>query len=306
MRTVSSLLVPLRAIEWDRIVQMTVETKARTLGKLEAILLRRLAEEQRTTFSLREDRPLLESVTPAYANLLSRMADKGVLIPLGGGRYVVSSWAGDGLAHAAPFNVLLDATLRPYGDYYLGFLSALIEHRLTDEDSWEVYVALREDTTFKGRQIVIDQRPVLVTRISGAQRWVGLEQVRATRRERYWRSTLERTLVDTLYRPKLSGEIELIAGAWARATRREDLELAALCRYARAVSIAVARRAGYMLSRLGHHDSAVEHFGELRGGRNQVLLDAAHSYGAGSWPRDSEWGVTINVPERSLTGWLAQ
>ncbi len=285
---------------------MTAEAKARTLGRLEAILLRRLAEEQRTTFSIRQDRPLLKSVTPAYANLLSRMADKGVLIPLGGGRYVVSSWAGDGLAHAAPFNVLLDATLRPYGAYYLGFLSALIEHRLTDEDSWEVYVALREDATFKGSQMVIDQRPVLVTRIAGSQRWVGLEQVRATRREYYWRSTLERTLVNTLYRPKLSGEIELIAGAWARAAHREDLNPTVLCRCARAVSIAVARRAGYMLSRLGHHDAAAEHLGDLRGQRNQVLLDAARSYGSDAWPRDTEWGVAINVPERSLTGWLAQ
>ncbi len=282
------------------------EAKARTLGRLEAVLLRRLAEEQRTTFSLREDRPLLKSVTPAYANLLSRMADKGVLIPLGGGRYVVSSWAGDGLAHAAPFNVLLDAVLRPYGEYYLGFLSALIEHRLTDEDSWEVYAALRDDATFKGSKLLIDQRPVLVTRITGTQRWVGLEQARATRREYYRRSTLERTLVDTLYRPKLSGGIELIAGAWARAARREDLDPAALCRYARAVSIAVARRAGCMLSRLGHHEAAVEHLGDLRGQRNQVLLDAARGYGAGTWPRESEWGVTINAPERSLAGWLAQ
>ena len=306
MGMISSLPEPPGVISWDRIVPMAAETKARTLGRLEAILLRRLAEEQRTTLSVRQDRSLLRSVTPAYANLLSRMADKGVLISLGGGRYVVSSWAGDGLAHAAPFNVLLDATLRPYGDYYLGFLSALIEHRLTDEDSWEVYVALREDATFKGSQLVIDQRPVLVTRISGAHRWVGLEKVRATRREHYWRSTLERTLVDTLYRPKLSGEIELIAGAWVRAARREDLDLAALCRCARAVSIAVARRTGYMLSRLGHHQAAVEHLGDLRGARNQVLLDAARSYGADAWSRDSEWGVTINVPERSLGGWLAQ
>jgi predicted transcriptional regulator of viral defense system len=285
---------------------MAAETKARTLGRLEAVLLRRLAEEQRTTLSMREDRPLLESVTPAYANLLSRMADKGVLIPLGGGRYVVSSWAGDGLAHAAPFNVLLDAVLRPYGNYYLGFLSALIEHRLTDEDSRQVHVALRDDATFKGSKLLIDQRPVLVTRTTGTQRWVGLEQVRATRRERYRRSTLERTLVDTLYRPKLSGGIELIAGAWAHAAHRETLDPAAVCRYARAVSIAVARRAGYMLSRLGHHETAVEHLGDLRRQRNQVLLDTARGYGADTWPRDTEWGITINAHERSLAGWLTQ
>jgi predicted transcriptional regulator of viral defense system len=285
---------------------MAGETKARTLGRLEAALLRRLAEEQRTTLSVGRDRVLLESLTPAYAMLLSRMADKGVLISLGVGRYVVSSWAGDGLAQAAPFNVLLDATLRPYGDYYLGFLSALIEHRLTDEDSWDVYVALREDATFKGKQLLIDERPVIVTRITGVQRWVGLEHVRATRREHYWRSTLERTLVDSLYRPRLSGGIELIAGAWARAARRQDFDPVAVCRYARAVSVAVARRCGFMLSRLDHHDAAVEHLGDLRGQRNRVLLDLSLSYGEEPWPRDTEWGVTVNVPERALTGWLAQ
>jgi predicted transcriptional regulator of viral defense system len=285
---------------------MAGETKARTLGRLEAALLRRLAEEQRTTLSVGRDRVLLESLTPAYAMLLSRMAEKGVLISLGVGRYVVSSWAGDSLAQAAPFNVLLDATLRPYGDYYLGFLSALIEHRLTDEDSWEVYVALREDGTFKGKQLRIDERPVIVTRITGVQRWVGLEHVRATRRERYWRSTLERTLVDSLYRPRLSGGIELIAGAWARAARRPDFDPVAVCRYARAVSVAVARRSGFMLSRLDHHDAAVEHLGDLRGQRNRVLLDLSLSYGEEPWSRDTEWGVTVNVPERALTGWLAQ
>ena len=285
---------------------MDGEAKARTLGRLEAALLRRLAEEQRTTLSVGRDRVLLESLTPAYTKLLSRMADKGVLISLGVGRYVVSSWAGDGLAYAAPFNVLLDATLRPYGDYYLGFLSALIEHRLTDEDSWDVYVALREDATFKGKKLLIDERPVIVTRITGVQRWVGLEHVRATRREHYWRSTLERTLVDSLYRPRLSGGIELIVGAWARAAQREDFDANALCRYARAVSGAVARRCGFMLSRLDRHGAAVEYLGELRGQRNQVLLDLSLSYGDGDWSRDTEWGVTVNVPERALTGWLAQ
>src|ERR1035438_5805062 len=84
-----------------------VTTKTtRTIGKTESVLLQTLAKEQRTTLSTRQDRELLASLTSAPANLLSRMADKGVLIPLGGGRYVVSSWAGDSLAHAAPFNVL--------------------------------------------------------------------------------------------------------------------------------------------------------------------------------------------------------
>lgn len=285
---------------------MVAAEKPRTLGRLDALLLRRLAEQQRSTLSVREDRSLLGSITPRYAQLLARMARKGTLIRLAGGRYVVASWAGDELAQAAPFNVLLDATLRPYGAYYLGFLSALIEHRLTDQDSFEVYVALRDDATFSGKRLMIDGRPVLVTRISGPQRWVGIEQVRATRRERYWRSNLQRTLIDTLYRPRLSGGIELIAGAWARAVAERTPDLEEICGYARALSISVARRTGYMLTRLGHHDVAVAHLGDLRSQRNSVLLDASRAYGEGDWRRDSEWGVTINLPERALTGWLAQ
>ena len=284
---------------------MSPNTKTRTLGKTESTLLRRLAEEQRTTLWIRQDRALLRSVTSAPSSLLSRMAGKGVLISLGGGRYVVSSWAGDSLAQAAPFNVLLDATLREYGRYYLGFLSAVIEHRLTDEHSWMVYVALPDDTTFRDSRLVIDQRPVLTTRISGAHRWVGIEKIRATRREYYWRSTLERTLVDTVYRPRLSGGIELIVGAWARSQER-DVDLDAVCDYARAMSGAVSRRVGYLLTRLGHQDVAVKHLGDLRGQRNKVLLDASSTYGEGSWPREREWGVAVNVPEHALSGWLRQ
>jgi predicted transcriptional regulator of viral defense system len=283
---------------------MSAEGQERTLGSHESRLVRALARQQRTTLTIDEDRALLSSITPAYKDLLARMTRKGILHSLGGGRYVVASWAGDSLAQAAPFNVLLDAGLRSYGAYYLGFLSALIEHRLTDEDSWTVFVALRYDTTFRGVGLEIDGRPVKVTRIGGEQRWVGLERVRATRREHYWRSTIERTLVDTLYRPRLSGGIELAALAWPRA-RRQDVDLTAVCTYARAIGEATARRTGLILTRLGHHDVAVEHLDDLRGKRNQVLLDASREFGEGGWPRDAEWGVTVNVPEPSISGWLA-
>ena len=285
---------------------MSTHGTARTLGRQESLLLRRLAESQRSTLSVDEDRELLASITRSPASLLSRMTDKGVLHRLGAGRYVVASWAGDSLSQAAPFNVLLDATLRSFGAYYLGFLSALVEHRLTDEDSWDVFVALRSDTTHRGTQLTVDGRPVHLTRISGERRWTGLERVRASQREYYCRSNLERTLVDTLYRPKLSGGIELTAGAWTRALARDEVDPARICEYARAISNSVERRAGFMLSRLGHAHLAVEQLGHVRGQRNRVLLDAAGSFGDSDWTRDTEWGVTVNVPERHLAGWLAR
>lgn len=280
----------------------------RSVSKAEGRLLTELARRQQRTVSLRGDRELLASLSKRPRELLSLMARKGTLVSLGGGRYVVASWAGDSLAHAAPFPVLLDAALRERGPYYLGFLSALIDHRLTDVDSWEVYVALGPGTKFSGTGLTVDGRPVHVTRVTAQRRWEGAaEQVRAAPREHYSRSTLERTLADTMYRTRLCGGMELVMSCWARGLAEQRVEIEALCGHARALSAAVARRVGFTLTLMGFHDDATRYLGDLSGPRDTALLDTTHGFGSdGPWSRDSEWGIRVNVPERTLAGWAGQ
>jgi predicted transcriptional regulator of viral defense system len=251
------------------------------------------------------DRPWLEQIEGIGDPLrrLQGMKKRGSLAPIARGRWIVMPPGASTVSQAAPPPILLAALLDGRAEWYLGFLSALIDHGLTDIDSETLYVAVR------GRSIpstlTAGGRTVRVVRLVRADDWAGVERLRAQGRIFTYRSDIERTLLDTLDHPKMCGPAEVWVRAWGRAASEERLDVGRLFDYVEQRNAAVQARCAYWLRELGQTRSArrIMHAlgGRMTGARP---LDASRSFGEGPWPRDRETGLVLNMPQETIDGWL--
>jgi predicted transcriptional regulator of viral defense system len=229
------------------------------------------------------------------------MASKGILFPIGSGSYAVAPDGARFIEQAVPFELALHARLSSFTEYYVSYMTAIIEHGLTDLDSENVYVAVRGSA----RKLEVAGRRVVATQITSERKWFGFERVQVDRQGHYFRADLERTLVDCLDRPRLCGAPEITVRAWERAFRQERIDLDRLTDYAIRLGRSATRRTAFWLAQLGQHDTVerlITHAGVLRA---PVLLDSSQFYGDGDWWADRDFGVVVNVPEHAFHGWIA-
>jgi predicted transcriptional regulator of viral defense system len=283
----------------------------RTASPEVSAVLEHVAAAKRCTVSLPADREWLSEITPHYARLLDRMAARKSLYRVLRGQYVVAPRATDGVDQAAAAELLVDLVLRGQGEYYLGFLSALIAHRLTDLHASTLYAAIRQDSATDLTTVSLTGRELKLVRLSPS-RWPGGESERERVRvqpglkEFVWRSTPERTLVDGLLRPELCGGIETVITSWARATEHERVDWATVWAIASRTDGATARRVAYLLVHTGHEHVLADDLPTLNAKGAATPLDRSNGYGMtrSQSTRDPQTGVLVNVPASHLHGWL--
>jgi predicted transcriptional regulator of viral defense system len=278
---------------------------AASASKLDSLILGEIARHGRNFVSLDEDRAWLSELTPDPALQLARMKRRGSLAPVARGRYVVLPPGLSPSTKGIPRGTLLAAAFAGSNQYYLGYLSALVDHHLTDEHSRTIYLAVWGEPPRIAR---LGDEKVRMTQIKSERKRFGAERVRAVGKTFYWRSDLERTLLDTLDRPELCGGPETWVRAWSRAfrLRREPADVLRLSEYAERWGGTVAARCAYWLRDVGHAREArqiLRAIGAPLGGRR--LLDRSQTFGEGDWIRDRETGLTVNMPEQLVAGWLA-
>jgi predicted transcriptional regulator of viral defense system len=287
-----------------------MSTFTRTVSSEASAVLEHVAAAKRRTLSLPADREWLAEITPHYARLLDRMAARKLLYRVLRGQYVVAPWATDGVDQAASAEQLVDLVLREQGEYYLGFLSALIAHRLTDLHTPTLYAAIRQDGPTDMISVSLAAYELKLVRLSPS-RWPMQEnerervRVQSGLKEFVWRSTLERTLLDGLLRPELCAGIETVITSWARA-EEDRVDWEAVWAIAKRVGAATARRVAYLLIRTGHEHVLVEDLPSLQAKRADIPLDRSNGYGMSrsEMKRDSQTGVLLNVPAEQLHGWF--
>jgi predicted transcriptional regulator of viral defense system len=287
---------------------MSVST--RTASPEVSAVLEHVAAAKRRTVSLPADREWLAEITPHYARLLDRMAARKSLYRVLRGQYVVAPRATDGVDQAAAAELLVDLVLRGQGEYYLGFLSALIAHRLTDLHASTLYAAIRQDSPTDLTTVSLAGRELKLVRLSPS-RWPSDESERERVRvqpglkEFVWRSTLERTLVDGLLRPELCGGIETVIASWARA-EHEQMDWTTVWAIAKRIDPATARRVAYLLIHSGHEHVLADDMPALSLTRAATPLDRSNGYGMTrrEATRDPQTGVLVNVPAEQLRGWF--
>lgn len=268
-------------------------------------VIQRAHRKRREVIVLREDEDWLIEYTTSPKDMLRRMAARGSLIKLGAGRYAIPILGSDSVAYKA-WQPLLHARLAPLGNYYLGGLSALAEHHLTDLSVQDAFVIVgfwnsalndgRIDVVGRAVHSVRSRRPVF-------GRNLGAADVRLSRTEHYRRSDVARTLVDCLWHPELCGPPETWITAWGRGASG-GLDIEAVCHYALALGPSVACRVGFLLEELGHGALARARLGAaVRSDRLTPLVTKER------FQPDAEvepaWRVQLNVPREQVEGWLS-
>lgn len=205
--------------------------------------------------------------------------------------------------------VLMEA--HPYAA--LSHLSALVFHGLTDELPKGLTATVPVDGT--GDQLPLDTQP---------QDWEGVTLVRGRMPDRIlgrpivWRqvkperffgvgvyqprgylvrvTTPERTLLDGLQEPELSGGVENVLRAWALA--RDTLDLDVLVNYVDRFDIALlGQRVGFILEELGLSHPRIEAWRDKaqRGGSSKLVAAAPYSSHF-----SERWSLSLNAPIAAL------
>ena len=237
--------------------------------------------------------------TDYIPQVLSRMARKGSLFAMGGGRYVVAGPGTIDPSQAVTFAVALDIVMggRPY---YLAYAAAMADHGLIDE-SVDPIVAVHARAFGGTDSLRVVDRTVHLVRISSERRWFGRERV-VEGRAGYWRSDLERTLLDAVDRPDMSGGLDLSARAWERAVREQRVDLDRLVGYALSLGQTPALRAAFFGRAAGLGEVADRILAQVPRTRSSAArVDPTRSFGEGDWRRDRETGLIVNVPEIALS-----
>jgi predicted transcriptional regulator of viral defense system len=290
----------------------TDDKPVRAAGPVAARVLEELADSRRRSVSIADDRAWLSRWTKDPNALLESMAGNQLLYRVGRGRYVVAPRGTFSAAQAATAELIAGIILGARGEYFISYLTALIDYRLTDLHSTTVYAAIPQDGSFGETSFELPSGTLQLVRLSRSN-WPTdpdkeLVRVRALpeTKEFVWRASRERALVDGLSRPDLAAGLETVVGCWARA-RQTDIDWNLVCAISVRRGRSMERRCAFLLGLLGLDAVARRNFPRLTGRGASTPLDRSNSFemNAGEMTRDRETGVLLNVPEDHLRGWAS-
>ncbi|MDP3630256.1 MAG: type IV toxin-antitoxin system AbiEi family antitoxin domain-containing protein [Actinomycetota bacterium] len=214
---------------------------SRSLGETESRFLADLASRDKTIFTTEDARRVSGKSVAAVDLLISRLTKKKWLIRLNRGTHlIVPLSAGQSAEYSENWYVVAKYLIEP-ATYYLSHFSALEIHAMTTQPVLTVCISTPIRRISKK---IAGATYRFVT--TGADDLWGTEEIWATPGERVRVSDIERTIIDCLDRPDLSGGIvEVATGLWAI---RDRIDYARLVEYARRLGRkSVAKRLGFLL-----------------------------------------------------------
>jgi predicted transcriptional regulator of viral defense system len=264
---------------------------AKTLGSASGDVLLRLSEQGKTIFSVSDAQRIYRKSRKVTANLLGKLVEKGWLVRLMRGKYlIVPLEAGLEAIPMADRYVIAREVLDPL-PYYISHHSAMEMHQMTTQPVSTVYVTVRNRRTSRA----IAGVPYRFVTASRESFW-GWESVWATAQDQVRVSDLEKTLLDCAARPDLCGGIgELAKGLWLR---RDGLDEERLVKYAERLGHkAAARRVGFLLHtyQLGSEETTAA----LRS-LTTTGFDPLDPTLADEGQYDAEWRLRVNVDPEEL------
>jgi len=222
----------------------------------------------------------------SFGAAVERLVAKGMLHRLQHGRYVASRERGPARSpRLQAFDPVAEAVLRRLGaEYYVSWHSALWYHGLIDQQSRRIYVAVRREK----RPVRIGLAEVRFVQVTERKffSWENAEDYEWPVRV----ATVEKALVDSFDKPKLSAPVPVIADAMRRAWRSGKLDpeklVAAVERFD---GPTVTRRVGFFMDLYGIPGS--ERL-TLRLGRGYAVpLTPGHRPAPGEQPVNPRWRV---------------
>jgi predicted transcriptional regulator of viral defense system len=239
---------------------------------------------------LRDDEILLRDITAQPRKLMWRLKQKGLATTVQNGRYLVYRDRRPRPASRPRVRSLeplaADVLRRLDHEYFLSWHSALWHHRLVEQQSRRLYVAV--NGARKRDAKVGSWTLQFVTLRPG--RFFGAEPSSVDGRD-VWIATVERAIVDAFDQPELAGDGTTAPTALRSAHRRGRLSPETLVKLAlRLDQPSLNRRLGFFMDRYGI--PGAEALRAHLGRRHAVALAAGIDPEAGAV--DSRWGVRLN------------
>ena len=263
----------------------------KTLGPETGELLLRLSSQGKTIFTIPDAQAITRKTYDATAKLLSRLAQKGWLVRLMGGKYLIVPL--EAVLESIPMadRFVIAREVLGSAPYYISHYSAMELHEMTTQPVNTVYVTVRQQR---------ESREIIGTRYrfvyAASKSFWGWENMWVNPQDRVRVSDLERTILDGVARPALCGGVgEVARGLWLR---RDGIRDAMLVEYAQRLdSRAAARRVGYLLHTYGLGEPGT--IAALKAFTNSGY-DPLDPTLPDEGPHDSEWGLRINLDPEEL------
>jgi predicted transcriptional regulator of viral defense system len=264
---------------------------AKTLGPAATGVLLRLAEQGKKVFSVADAQAIYKKNPKVTANLLRKLAEKGWLVRLKAGKYlIVPLEAGLSAIPMADRYVIAGEILGPV-PYYISHYSAMELHQMTTQPAHTVYATVPRQR--QGRVIA----GVEYYFVYASERFFwGWSMMWVNAQDQVPVSDLEKTVLDCAVRPQLCGGLaQLGRGLWQQ---KDTLDENRLVQYVERVNHkAAAKRIGFLLETYGlGRRETIDALQSLIS-RGYDLLDPTL---ASEGPHRPRWRVRVNLDPEEL------
>ena len=264
----------------------------RSLSALESKLILRLEWEKQQVVNIRETSQIL-GISSDYARLvLHRLAADGWLKPIVPGKYeLIPAERGE---HAFPDTNPFFIGSHLVSPYYFSFATSAYHLGLTTQASQTVYIATKGGKTIQRR---VREKTYQVINLPDAK-FFGFEETEAYG-QKVMIATVEKTILDSLDKPKYAGDIpEITTMLWRGRNRIDWVKLKSQAQCFKTKSL--IQRLGCLVSMLGL-DVPEPALNELLAqvGSNTCYLGRLSRWGRGG-DYDPVWKVVKNIPQEHL------
>jgi predicted transcriptional regulator of viral defense system len=262
-------------------------------GPMEARLLTELDRAGISVLSLPKHRSLLKDITSTQLrDTIHNLSEKGWLIKLQNGKYVVAPRAARGSWTEHPF--VLASEISP-DDHYISFWSALSFHQLTEQLPRIVYVVLRNKQkralAFDGWQyrfVSFSERKFFGFRLEAFPALNGANTVNVPVAEP------EKAIIDSIEHQHYAGGLQEVLRTLSRGLQEEKVSIAKLLEYIKRLNnAALTARVGFILDRF----SVKEARELLPYIRHRGIPPSLSTSGSTKGHLDRQWYLYNNVPD---------
>lgn len=255
-------------------------------------LLDKLIEEKKVCFSIDTAYEILSNSNhDAVKRLLSDMTKRGLLMRVKEGVYYVIPFEQDPRTFMPDWHLLSQYIVGDV-EYYIGYFSALQIHSLTTQPNLREQIVVNKQ--IKPSVLFVKEIPFQFI-YHNEKHFFGNKKTWIDRFNRVQCSDLEKTIIDSLFKPEYAGGITEIAKAIYKI--KDKIDYSKIVQYAKCFdSQAVIKRLGFLLELLEIKNSMIDELQKLKT-NSIVLLEA-------SYPKEgrtiSRWSIQQNIDTESI------
>ncbi|HRK61259.1 MAG TPA: hypothetical protein PLY88_01750 [Candidatus Omnitrophota bacterium] len=275
---------------------MVKPTTAKTLGTVSARLIQELLKNGKNIFTLEEALKYTKADYLATAKLLTNLVKRNVIARIKSAKYLILQTGAEN-TQLKNWPIIAREIAAP-NSYFLSHYSAMRLHGMTSHVTLDVYITTPARIPNKKLQ---DIRYHFI--FSKKEHFWGLTTHWATKQEQVQVSDLERTILDGLDRPDISGGmIDVIRGIWAKQKEINWPKLAADAKKFK--TKAAVKRLGFIVEalKIGNDKFAEQILAMIKNAKGYVLFDPD---GAKKGGYQNRWGIRLNsgIEELKASVW---